>query len=111
MGIKDDPLCRLQYDATYHYVKGDLDYNPKAKEDLKLEADKNSVFVTKLVGDNPYTEFSIASMPDHGCVSIAADGSLAYYPDKDFVGVDSFTYTYNNLVGASEECVIEITVK
>ncbi|MBR5286843.1 MAG: DUF4855 domain-containing protein, partial [Clostridia bacterium] len=111
MGYSKDSLCRLQYDATYHYTKGDLDYKPKAREDLKLEAEKNSVFVTKLEGDNLYTEFSVASMPKNGCVSIASDGSVVYYPDKDFQGTDRFTYTYNNLVGESEECVIEITVK
>lgn len=111
MGISDDSLRRLQYDATYHYVKGDLDYNPKAKEDIKLEANKNEILYSKLVRDNLYTQFSVASMPENGCVSISADGSFAYYPDKDFKGTDRFTYTYNNLVGESEECVVEITVK
>ena len=111
MGISDDPLCRLQYDATYHYTKGDLEYKPKARADAKLEAEKNSVLIFKLEGDNVFTEFAVASMPKNGCVSIASDGSLVYYPDKDFVGTDKFTYTYNNLLGESEECVIEITVK
>ena len=111
MGIKDDPLCRLQYDATYHYVNGDLDYNPKARDVVSLEAKKNEILYSKLEGDTLFTRFSIASMPENGCVSISADGSIAYYPDKDFTGKDSFTYTYNNLVGESEECVVEITVK
>lgn len=111
MGIKDDLLCRLQYDATYHYVKGDLNYNPKARDVVSLEAKKNEILYAKLESDTLFTRFSIASMPENGCVSVSEDGSFAYYPDKDFTGTDSFTYTYNNLVGESEECVVEITVK
>lgn len=111
MGFKDDLLCRIQYDATYHYTKGDLEYKPKARETLKLEASANEIFVSKLEGDIVYSCFSVASMPENGCVSVSEDGSFAYYPDKDFKGTDSFTYTYNNLLGESEECVVEITVK
>ena len=41
---------------------------------------------------------------------LLSDGTFAYYPDKDFSGTDTFTYTYNNLLGESEECTVEIRV-
>ena len=111
MGFSKDTLCRIQYDATYHYTKGDLKVCPDVMETVKAETGKNTVLYSELTNEAPYAEFSVASMPEHGTVSVSDDGSFAYYPDKDYTGTDRFTYTYNNLLGESEECVVDITVK
>ena len=55
--------------------------------------------------------YTLQSMPAHGCVTLASDGSFRYFPDKGFTGKDSFTYTYNNYMGESETCTVEITVE
>lgn len=111
MGYSDDPLCRMLYDATYHFAKGDLDVTPDKKDTFTGEATKETVYYDTLNPDNEYQLFSLASMPERGTVSLSDDGTFAYYPDKGFTGTDTFTYTYNNLLGESEECVVEIVVK
>ncbi|MBO7215758.1 MAG: DUF4855 domain-containing protein [Clostridia bacterium] len=110
MGFSDDPLCRLQYDATYHFAKGTLDVTPDTKEKAVFDAAANDMFTANLNPEKDYLLFTLASMPEHGTVSLLSDGTFAYYPDKDFSGTDTFTYTYNNLLGESEECTVEIRV-
>ncbi len=110
MGFSDDPLCRLQYDATYHFAKGDLDVTPDTREKAVFDAAANDIFTASLNPEKDYLLFTLASMPEHGTVSLLSDGTFAYYPDKDFSGTDTFTYTYNNLLGESEECTVEIRV-
>src|SRR5262249_3531603 len=34
----------------------------------------------------------LVSQPDHGTVTLNADGSFSYIPKTDFTGVDTFTY-------------------
>ncbi len=111
MGISDDPLCRLQYDATYMFAKGTLDVTPDTKDTFKGETAKETIFIGDLNSENGFSMFTLASMPENGTVSLSADGTFAYYPDKGFTGTDKFTYTYNNLLGESEECTVEINVK
>ena len=111
MGYSDDVLSRMQYDATYHFIKGDLDITPDTKDTFKAETDKNTILHSDINPEREYSLFTLASMPKHGTVSLSADGTFAYYPDKDFTGTDTFTYTYNNLLGESEECTVEIKVK
>lgn len=111
MGYSDDALSRIEYDATYHFIKGDLDITPDTKDTFKADAAKNTIMHSTLNPENDYSLFTLASMPEHGTVSLSADGTFAYYPDKDFTGTDTFTYTYNNLLGESEECTVEINVK
>lgn len=111
MGYSDGILSRMQYDATYHFIKGDLDITPDTKDTFKAETSKNTILHSDINPDDDYSLFTLASMPEHGTVSLSADGTFAYYPDKDFTGTDTFTYTYNNLLGESEECTVEINVK
>lgn len=110
MGFSDDPLCRMMYDATYHFAKGTLDITPDTKEKAVFNAAANDIFTADLNPEKEYLLFTLASMPEHGTVSLLSDGTFAYYPDKDFSGTDTFTYTYNNLLGESEECTVEIRV-
>lgn len=41
---------------------------------------------------SPPTEAALVSSPDHGGLSLSANGSFVYTPDPDFSGVDTFTY-------------------
>ncbi len=51
------------------------------------------------------------STPGHGTVTVGANGSVAYTPDTDYAGADSFTYEVTDLFGrtASAKVTIEIT--
>ena len=42
-------------------------------------------------------EISLIQGPDHGSLTLNADGSFTYAPDPEFSGVDSFTYQATNL--------------
>jgi hypothetical protein len=46
-----------------------------------------------------------ASDPDHGTVTMGADGSFTYTPDQDFTGIDTFTYEAFDGAGASTATV------
>ncbi|MBO5767311.1 MAG: cadherin-like domain-containing protein, partial [Clostridia bacterium] len=44
-------------------------------------------------------------------VALGNDGTFVFFPNKDFKGKTSFTYTYNVGLGDSELCTVEIEVK
>ena len=110
MAYSDSKLCRLQYDATYQFSKGTLDITPDKKDDVKLSVASETILYGSISQADEIALFSLVSAPENGRVALNTDGTFAYYPDKGFTGTDKFTYTYNNLLGESEECVVEITV-
>ncbi|MBR6783739.1 MAG: DUF4855 domain-containing protein [Clostridia bacterium] len=112
LGYSDSPLCRMQYDATYHFIKGDLNITPEKRDEYKIEATKNTILNGSLKPEEKEFElYTITKQTKHGIVALNSDGEFVYYPDKDFVGEDSFSYTYNEYLGESEECTVTITVK
>ncbi|MBQ3229615.1 MAG: DUF4855 domain-containing protein, partial [Clostridia bacterium] len=110
MGYSDNPLCRMQYDATYEFIKGTLDVTPDKRDALKFSASKDTALRGSVKEGDALEIFTLASPAAHGYVSFNTDGSFIYYPEKGYTGSDSFTYTYNNYLGESEKCVVEITV-
>ena len=48
--------------------------------------------------------------PAHGALSLNADGSFTYTPEKDFNGTDSFTYRANDGSSDSDVATVELTV-
>ncbi len=103
---------RLIYDYTYQFIKGTLPANPDALEKVTVKGEKNTLTEGKVMSEVPsgYT-FDISSMPESGTVSLGNDGSFVFYPEKDFTGTVTFTYTYNSGFGDSEVCTAEITVE
>ena len=53
---------------------------------------------------------AIVSDPEHGTLTLNADGSLSYAPNADFNGADSFTYTASDGAAASNIATVTITV-
>ncbi len=111
MGYSKDPLCRMQYDATYKFAKHTLDITAKSKDTVKLDWKKNTILRSTLNPENGLSIFTLVKSPVNGSVSLSADGTFAYYPEKGFTGRDGFSYTYNNYLGESEECFVEIEVE
>ena len=103
---------RLIYDYTYQFIKGTLSVHPEALEDVSVNGGKNEIIFGQIMTDVPsqYT-FDIVSMPENGTISLANDGTFTYFPEKDFTGEVTFTYTYNTGFGESEICTAEITVE
>ena len=107
-----DPKSRAIYDYTYQFIKGTLDGMPKALEAVTATGAKNSITEVQLTEDvSLISSFDILGSPAHGTASIADDGKLTFYPEKDFTGTVTITYTYNNGLGNSEPCTVEITVE
>jgi VCBS repeat-containing protein len=53
---------------------------------------------------------SIVNQPEHGTVTLNADGSFVYTPEADFNGVDGFSYLASDASGNSEVATVTITV-
>lgn len=110
MAKSKDPMCRLQYDATYKFVKDTLEIYPEVRDTLKLSTAKDTLLNARLGEEGEFALYTVNSLPEHGTVSITTDGRLSFFPEKGFSGTVSFTYTYNNYLGESEPCTVEITV-
>lgn len=107
-----DPKTRALYDYTYQFIKGTLNTTPDKLADVKTSGTKNTALsVTLTENTDGIVSFDIVSAPANGTVSIGNDGILTYYPEKDFAGTVTITYTYNNGLGDSEPCTVEITVE
>ena len=52
---------------------------------------------------------AVASGPTHGSLTPAANGSFAYGPDPGFVGIDRFTYRWDDGQLASASATVVIT--
>jgi hypothetical protein len=103
---------RLIYDYTYQFIKGTLDITPDAVSEIKLDATKETPCVSTLNSGNDNTkQFKVSVSPSHGTVSINADGSFTYYPDKGYTGTDTFSYVYSEYLDYSAPCTVTINVK
>ena len=94
-------------------VFGKKDQAPVA-EDSALETYKNLPNEGLLKVSDPEGQaltFTITRQPKRGTVTIRADGSFVYEPQKNKVGTDSFTYTAADPAGnVSREATVTITI-
>ena len=111
LALSDNPLSRMQYDATYNFAKGTLDITPDPREKVSFTAHKNTVLEASLGAEGEFALYTLLTPPEHGTVTLLSDGSFRYFPEKDFTGTVVFEYTYNNYLGESVPCTVEITVK
>lgn len=111
MAVSESALCRMQYDATYDFIKGKLDVTPEKLDPVKLVSKKDTAIGYDLNEADELKNFTLLTAPEHGYIAFDSDGSFRYYPDKGYTGSDSFTYTYNEFLGESEPCTVQITVE
>jgi len=110
MARSDIELRRMQYDATYQFAKGILEVTPEKIEDITVTTKTDTIFDGTLNPDSKLANYTLATMTQHGSIVLTKDGNYRYLPEKGFKGTDSFTYTYNNYLGESEVCTVNITV-
>lgn len=110
MAYAEGFIPRLQYDYTYQFAKGVLKANPDKRADISFNVQKDTILKDKLAEFDRMARYKIETSPHNGTVTINLDGTFTYYPNKGFTGTDTFTYTYNNYLGDSPECVVKITV-
>ncbi|WP_307828070.1 LamG-like jellyroll fold domain-containing protein [Nocardioides sp. SYSU D00038] len=86
-----------------------VDDTYEAVQDEVLEVDAPGVLDNDSdVEDDAFTA-TVADGPDHGELTLDADGGFTYTPDAGYTGTDTFTYTAND--GApSEPATVTITV-
>lgn len=111
LAYSDSELARMQYDATYAFVKGTLETDPGKREQLCFYGKQGVPVTDTLRFGDEYATFTLVSPPSHGTVALAEDGSFRYFPDGDFTGEDHFSYTYNKFLGESEPCVVSVSVE
>ncbi len=107
----DDPLRRMQYDATYQFTRGTLDITPEKVDDLQYTVGKDTLLDGNLNTHEQPARYTLVAAPEHGSVALTVDGVFRYFPEKGYTGTDTFAYTYNNYLGESETCYVTVTVK
>ena len=94
-------------------VIGKTDQPPVA-EDSAMETYKNLPNEAMLKVKDPEGQkltFTVTRQPKRGEVVIREDGSFHYTPEKNKVGVDSFTYTATDPAGnVSREATVTVTI-
>ncbi len=104
-------MGRMIYDSTYHFIKGDLKYQPDAITGTAETLKDTPVSGEFEFVDDKLREFKISEMPEHGTVTINNDGSYTFYPEKGFTGEVTFSFVYSEYLGWSDNCEVVITVK
>lgn len=87
---------------------------PPIAEDSAFETYKNLEVTGKLRVRDPEgqeMQFTITRQPKRGTITIREDGSFTYTPNKNKVGVDSFTFTASDPAGkVSRETTVTVTI-
>ena len=109
--ISGDPKVRQLYDYTYHFIKGTLEAYPDALEAIQVTGKANEIINGKIVENKVDYIIDVVSSPEHGTLTLNADGSFTYYPEKDFTGTVTFVYTFNAGLGKSKPCTIELVIE
>ncbi len=111
MGRSSMGLRRMQYDATYQFSKGTLNAYPEKIDDISITVTSDTIYDGTLNPEDALANYTLVSMPEHGSIVLTVDGTYRFLPEKGYKGTDTFTYTYNNYLGESEVCTVNITIE
>jgi len=80
-------------------------------EDIALEIPATSgVLSNDHDADGDPLTLELLTEPEHGMLTLNADGSFSYAPELDYSGLDSFIYQLDDGVAVSEPATVSITV-
>jgi len=87
---------------------------PDALDDsYDAPSDSNSVFAVLANDTDPDSDaltITDVVQPQHGVVTIAADGTLLFTPDANYVGPDSFSYTVSDGNGGYDTAYVDLVI-
>lgn len=98
--------------ATVSITVNAVNDAPTTNDDSYTTTQEAPIDITLLGDDieNDSLTYSIVSVPLNGTLSVISGNQVAYTPDVDYVGDDSFTYLANDSEYDSNISTIEITV-
>lgn len=105
-------MGRMVYDATYHFIKEDLQYKPDSLANIEATIDESAPYTGKIEFSNEkLRELAVEVFPDHGSVTLNNDGTFIYYPEKGYTGEVTFSFIYSEYLGWSDPCEVTITIE
>lgn len=87
--------------------------SPPTAEDLFAATAEDHTLNGNLNAGDPDGDplaFSVLTQPEHGTVSVNADGSFSYQPVPNYFGPDSFTYQVADPFGETSNALVSIQV-
>lgn len=87
---------------------------PVAIDDV-VTLNEDVLTIINILGNDADTEndpltVSIASLPDHGTVTVNSDMTITYHPDQDYFGSDEFTYSITD-GNSSQTATVRLTIE
>ena len=87
---------------------------PVAADDTAIINEDTAAVIDVLANDTDLDGDTLSldsvTQPEHGLVTINADGTVTYTPDADYTGSDSFTYTISDGAGDTDTATVSLTV-
>lgn len=88
--------------------------DPVAEDDVANTNEDSAVNINVLANDEDPDGDTLTvaeiSAPANGTASLAADGTVAYQPNSDYNGADSFSYTASDGEGGADSATVTITI-
>ena len=84
-----------------------VDDEARTEEDREVEV---AVLANDTDPDGDPLEVESVSAPEHGTTRIAANGGVAYAPERDYHGADRFTYVASDGAGETATGTVTVTV-
>jgi len=101
---------RLIYDYTYQFIKKNLKLTPDKLSDITVDAKADTYYEGKLYETDEITLAQVSLAAQNGTVTVNADGTFRYYPNKGFKGTDTFTFKISKYLGWSEDIKVTVNV-
>ena len=83
----------------------------EVKPDETLTVDDGGVLANDSDPDGDPLQAQVVEGPEHGSLTLGADGSFQYTPDPDYRGTDTFTYVASDGQNESEPATVTISVQ
>ncbi|WP_285164247.1 S8 family serine peptidase [Shewanella goraebulensis] len=114
LGYKDTPMTLEETVATFNVLENDIMPDQKVARSM-VTGDGMTATAQRIINVAASGELGMAVIvdePSNGTVTMTEAGDATYTPNKDFFGMDSFTYTATDGEGITStptEVMVEIT--